>query len=116
MQIYIDSMIDAGKKPLFDAYIKEAREMLKDGLFEMTDLEGSEDAVIASLDKISKNISPSVTVSTMHGCPPKEIEAISAKLLKEDPILALQYSVTEGYPLLRNKLKMPLNVLNTFCS
>ena len=37
--------------------------------------------------------------------PAKEIEAISAKLLKEDPILALQYSVTEGYPLLRNKLK-----------
>lgn len=83
MQIYIDSMIDAGKKPLFDAYIKEAREMLKDGLFEMTDLEGSEDAVIASLDKISKNISPSVTVSTMHGCPPKEIEAICSYLLTE---------------------------------
>ena len=37
--------------------------------------------------------------------PAKEIEAISAKLLKEDPILALQYSVTEGYPLLRTKLK-----------
>lgn len=36
---------------------------------------------------------------------PKEaIAEISAKLLKEEPILALQYSVTEGYPPLRNHL------------
>ncbi len=83
MQIYIDSMIDAGKKPLFDEYIKEAKEMVKDGLFEMTDLEASCEQVIATLDKISKNISPSVTVSTMHGCPPKEIEAICSYLLTE---------------------------------
>lgn len=83
MQTYINSMIDAGNKPLFDAYILEAKEMIRDGLFEMTDLEGSEDAVLASLDKISKNISPSVTVSTMHGCPPAEIEAICSYLLTE---------------------------------
>lgn len=37
---------------------------------------------------------------------PKEaIAAISQKLLAEDPILALQYSVTEGYPPLRAELK-----------
>ncbi len=37
--------------------------------------------------------------------PVKEITEISAKLLEENPILALQYSVTEGYPLLREELK-----------
>ncbi|MDO4458676.1 MAG: PLP-dependent aminotransferase family protein [Clostridia bacterium] len=36
--------------------------------------------------------------------PAKEIAEISAKLLAENPILALQYSVTEGYPLLREEL------------
>lgn len=37
--------------------------------------------------------------------PKAEIAAISQKLLEEDPILALQYSVTEGYPPLRAELR-----------
>lgn len=37
--------------------------------------------------------------------PAKEIAEISQKLLAEDPISALQYSVTEGYTPLRNHLK-----------
>jgi len=36
-----------------------------------------------SLQNISPNISDSVTLSTMHGCPPEEIEAIAKYLLKE---------------------------------
>jgi 2-aminoadipate transaminase len=36
--------------------------------------------------------------------PAQELAAISAKLMQEEPILALQYSVTEGYPLLRRHL------------
>ncbi len=36
--------------------------------------------------------------------PAKELATISAKLMQEEPILALQYSVTEGYPLLRQHL------------
>lgn len=36
--------------------------------------------------------------------PAKELAAISAKLMQDEPILALQYSVTEGYPLLRQHL------------
>ncbi|MFI3325718.1 MAG: PLP-dependent aminotransferase family protein [Clostridia bacterium] len=36
--------------------------------------------------------------------PTKAIEEISAKILKEEPILALQYSVTEGYPPLKETL------------
>ncbi len=37
--------------------------------------------------------------------PVKEIEEISARLLAENPISVLQYSVTEGYTPLRNHLK-----------
>ena len=37
--------------------------------------------------------------------PAKELEEISKKLLAENPIAALQYSVTEGYPKLREVLK-----------
>ncbi|MGN1163774.1 MAG: putative selenate reductase subunit YgfK, partial [Candidatus Ornithospirochaeta sp.] len=83
MQIFIDSMIDAGKKPLFDEYIQEAKAMLDDGLLEGSDWEDSTDKVRKTLDNISRNICPSVTVSTMHGCPPKEIEAICSYLLTE---------------------------------
>ena len=36
--------------------------------------------------------------------PAKAIEEISAKVLKEDPISILQYSVTEGYPALRKTM------------
>lgn len=37
--------------------------------------------------------------------PVEDISRISAELLKEDPILALQYNITEGYPKLRALLK-----------
>ena len=37
--------------------------------------------------------------------PIKEVEKITADILREDPILALQYSVTEGYPALRDTLR-----------
>ena len=79
MQIFIDSMIDAGKKPLFDEYINEAKALLDEGILEGSDWEGREECV----RKTSRNICPSVTVSTMHGCPPKEIEAICSYLLTE---------------------------------
>lgn len=37
--------------------------------------------------------------------PVEEISRISAELLEKDPILALQYNITEGYPELRDILK-----------
>ena len=37
--------------------------------------------------------------------PAKEIAAISAEILEKEPITALQYSITEGYPLLRESIK-----------
>lgn len=83
MQIYIDSMIDARKKDSFAIYIEEAKKAIDGGLLEGTGLEDRAENIVKTLDLISYNISPSVTVSTMHGCPPKEIEAICSYLLKE---------------------------------
>lgn len=48
--------------------------------------------------------------------PVKEIEKISADILKDTPILALQYSITEGYPALRQRLKTDLEAKGCFNS
>lgn len=46
--------------------------------------------------------------------PTEKIAEISDELLRTDPILALQYSITEGYTPLRNMLKERLASLNCF--
>lgn len=46
--------------------------------------------------------------------PVKEIAGITAKLLAENPINALQYSVTEGYTPLRNRLKERMKKADCF--
>ncbi|MCF0262545.1 MAG: putative selenate reductase subunit YgfK, partial [Sphaerochaetaceae bacterium] len=84
MQTYIDSMIDANKSPLFKQYKTSLKNIIEEGnLLEGTDLEGNEKALKALENRISANICPSVTISTMHGCPPKEIEAICSYMLTE---------------------------------
>lgn len=83
MQKYIDSMIDAGNSPLFEEYKAVLRSYLENELFEGTFLEGKEKNVLRNIDKIRAEISPSVTLSTMHGCPPDEIEAICSYMLTE---------------------------------
>ena len=84
MQTYIDNMIDARKSPLFEEYKAILKSLIEEGgILEGTDLEGHEKALKGLETRISPNISPSVTISTMHGCPPKEIEAICSYMLTE---------------------------------
>lgn len=84
MQTYIDSMIDATKSPLFEQYKASLKNIIEEGtILEGTDLEGHAKALKGLENRISANISPSVTISTMHGCPPKEIEAICSYMLTE---------------------------------
>ena len=66
---YIDHMMDASETKQF----KECLEVL-------TELFPAEKDYIAS---ISPRVSRSVTVSTLHGCPPQEIERIASYLLTE---------------------------------
>ena len=84
MQTYIDNMIDARRSPLFEEYKAILKSLIEEGgILEGTDLEGHEKALKGLEQRISPNISPSVTISTMHGCPPKEIEAICSYMLTE---------------------------------
>ena len=66
---YIDNMMDASRTAQF----KECKKVL-------TELFPAERDFIAH---ISPRVSRSVTVSTLHGCPPQEIERIASYLLKE---------------------------------
>ena len=65
---YINNMMDAGKTAQF----KECKKVL-------TELFPEEKDFIAS---ISPNVSRSVTLSTLHGCPPQEIERIASYLIE----------------------------------
>ena len=66
---YIDNMMDASNTPQFI----ECKRVLK-ALFP---------AESAYIDAISPHVSRSVTVSTLHGCPPDEIERIASYLITE---------------------------------
>lgn len=86
MQTFIDNMIYAGEDTNFSAYVESARKAVSEGLFDGTVWEERKQAVLASLSSISRRISPSVTLSTMHGCPPAEIEAICSYMLSEKKV------------------------------
>ena len=66
---YLNEMMDASGTPIFQECIKVLREMFP----------GKEDLIAA----IPARISNSVTVSTLHGCPPDEIERIASYLITE---------------------------------
>jgi putative selenate reductase len=89
MDRFIEELKDASKNPNFTVY--------KNFLTDYLTKDDTKDLLIGSLGvtpeiisetvKSIKNISPfisnSVTLSTMHGCPPHEIEAIANYLIKE---------------------------------
>ena len=66
---YLNEMLDASGTPIFRECIQVLREMFP----------GEEDLIAA----IPARISHSVTVSTLHGCPPDEIERIASYLITE---------------------------------
>ncbi len=88
MQQFINSMMDAQKDARFKEYLEELNALLKDGdLLAGTSFAGLEDKLADNLvNHISNKICESVTISTMHGCPPKEIEAICTYMLTEKKI------------------------------
>jgi putative selenate reductase len=87
MQTFIDSMMDASKDARFKEYLDELDSLIKEkDLFAGSDWAGYEEKLADLPTSISKNICKSVTLSTMHGCPPKEIEAICNYMLTEKDI------------------------------
>ena len=85
MQAFIDDMIEC-RRIDFGNYIAEAASLLEDNLFEGTEWEGAGLKAAKHLDMISRRIASSVTVSTMHGCPPDEIERICSYIIEEKHI------------------------------
>ncbi|MCK5156224.1 MAG: putative selenate reductase subunit YgfK [Spirochaetales bacterium] len=84
MQKFIDSMIDSSGNELFKGYLNELDSLIDNGsLFFGTCFEGKTSSLKGLSKKVPANISPSVTLSTMHGCPPEEIEAICSYMLVE---------------------------------
>lgn len=70
---YLNDMMDASKTPVF----KESIAWVKANLDRFQNV----DAAFA--DSISARISNSITESTLHGCPPDEIERIASYLITE---------------------------------
>ncbi|WP_319560736.1 putative selenate reductase subunit YgfK [Marispirochaeta sp.] len=83
MQRYIRRMKDSSGEQLFQSWIDEVRTCLPE-LLKGTDPEGR----IPELADFSASprICSSVTLSTMHGCPPEEIEAICSYMLTEQQL------------------------------
>ena len=89
MDRFIDELKDASKNELFFKYKSFLINQLNNSdVFKSLSTvlgitQNKTEEIISGIEKISPNISNSVTLSTMHGCPPLEIEAIAKYLLKE---------------------------------
>ena len=71
---FIDTMIDASKDEVFQDCVETSLEAVRSKkLHHVT---------IRDIRRIPSRISDSVTESTLHGCPPAEIEAIASYMLK----------------------------------
>ncbi|WP_066016738.1 putative selenate reductase subunit YgfK [Endozoicomonas atrinae] len=87
MQTFIDNMMDSSGHEKFAQYQDIAREWLKsEAVQETFQCKDRVDSLLATVDRISGKIARSVTLSTMHGCPPHEIEAICHYMMTEKHI------------------------------
>ncbi|MGE5439553.1 MAG: putative selenate reductase subunit YgfK [Bacteroidota bacterium] len=90
MDGFIEGLKDASKDDLFDEYrntvllLTQSRpfrafsdSIKNNGSWKLTE------RIINHFENISSKVSDSVTLSTMHGCPPGEIERIAKYLIKE---------------------------------
>ena len=116
MNSFINNLTDASEHRLFKRYLEELSSFIRDENFpEATHAKEK----IKSLKNIPSAILPyiarSVTLSTMHGCPPKEIESICKYLMEEKGLhtfVKLNPTLL-GYKLVRKILnELGFNYLN----
>ncbi len=90
MDHFINSLLNAQRAEQFETYRRfmldwlqkqHVQRKIKDLMFLRSDFKL--DKLLSIFENLSPQISASVTVSTMHGCPPQEIEAICRYLLQE---------------------------------
>lgn len=84
MQEYIDNMIDSSAHPKFAEYVRILDKWVHDESFiKALGLENRKAHLQSLPGRISAKMVQGVTLSTMHGCPPHEIEAICCYMLEE---------------------------------
>ncbi|MGL1957548.1 MAG: putative selenate reductase subunit YgfK [Colwellia sp.] len=87
MQQYINNMLDASKHPKFIQYKAELKNFIEASpLLDNNSLNVDKARLLKVSDQISSKITRGVTLSTMHGCPPNEIEAICRYMIAEKGI------------------------------
>lgn len=84
MQQFIDNMIDASSHPKFKQYRDTLSRWLQDEQFIVRNqLQNIRPQLSMLVERIPATMVQGVTLSTMHGCPPDEIEAICRYMLEE---------------------------------
>lgn len=85
MQKFIDETLDAGKNEKFTRYRQELAQFISQGHWQLL-AKANPGRLQALPESISPHMVRSVTLSTMHGCPPNEIESICRYMLEEKGI------------------------------
>ena len=84
MQEYLSNMLDASAHPKFAQYKAELKAFIEDSeLLNDSALKIDKVALHDVADNISGTLTRGVTLSTMHGCPPTEIEAICSYMIAD---------------------------------
>jgi putative selenate reductase len=84
MDAFIENLKDASSHPLFKEHEAVLQnELTKGKLAQFVKNSDERKRIGERIDKISPFIAKSVTLSTMHGCPPHEIEAIAKYLIRD---------------------------------
>ena len=84
MQEFINNMMDSSKHPKFAEYTAILKKWLSnDDFIKSLGLESRKARLQSLPSRISAEMVHGVTLSTMHGCPPDEIEAICRYMLEE---------------------------------
>jgi len=84
MESFIHNLSDASRNREFNRYLGELDSFVqRENLEDIVSSKGKVRALKDISSTISPCISPSVTLSTMHGCPPQEIEKIGKYLIRE---------------------------------
>ncbi|MFZ1874493.1 MAG: putative selenate reductase subunit YgfK, partial [Chania sp.] len=84
MQAFIHNMINSAQQPKYAEYARTLREWVSnDDFITQFDLSAQRSALSQLPGAIPVQLVSGITLSTMHGCPPNEIEAICRYMLEE---------------------------------
>lgn len=84
MQEFIHDMMDSSRHPKFSVYQEILHTFIQHHDFDLSlGLASQTERLFSLADRIPGNMVSGLTLSTMHGCPPNEIEAICQYMLEE---------------------------------